>query len=238
MTWREIVYMISDELKLGSDDSSFNEDHIAFLVGKYRAFILSQRYKEIRKSIPESNYQTICIDLESTSVLGNPCSEPYLRSTVEIPSTLRIGNVKLFPSNYFQGEIVYVSMDRFRYIGHNKYLQNIIYCAKDADNHLYLKSINPQFMYLQKIRMTAIFENVLKASELECESNNSCNWLDNEFPLEESLVPAVMELVVKELRGAAYSPRDTENNATDDLADLVAFLRRNTKSNLQKQIEG
>ena len=28
MTWRELIYMINDELKLGSDDSSFNEEHI------------------------------------------------------------------------------------------------------------------------------------------------------------------------------------------------------------------
>lgn len=40
MTWRELIYMINDELKLDSDDSSFNEEHIAFLAGKYRAFLL------------------------------------------------------------------------------------------------------------------------------------------------------------------------------------------------------
>ena len=48
MTWRELVYMINDELKLDSDDSSFNEEHIAFLAGKYRALILEQKYSGLK----------------------------------------------------------------------------------------------------------------------------------------------------------------------------------------------
>ena len=44
MTWREAVYMVLDELKLMSDDSNFNEDHIIFLLSKYRSFILKQTY--------------------------------------------------------------------------------------------------------------------------------------------------------------------------------------------------
>jgi hypothetical protein len=39
-TFRDIVYMIMDELKLSSDDSYYTEDHIIFLISKYRAFLL------------------------------------------------------------------------------------------------------------------------------------------------------------------------------------------------------
>jgi hypothetical protein len=48
--------MCLDELHLTSDDSLFNEDHILFLINKYRAFLLKQRYSDIKKQIPESNY--------------------------------------------------------------------------------------------------------------------------------------------------------------------------------------
>nr|DAU83961.1 MAG TPA: Structural protein [Crassvirales sp.] len=48
-TYREIVFMIMDELKLSSDDSYFTEDHIIFLASKYRAFLLKQRYSDIKK---------------------------------------------------------------------------------------------------------------------------------------------------------------------------------------------
>lgn len=59
MTYAEVVYMILDELKLSSDDSYFNEYHVLTLADKYRAMILKQRYKDIRKQVPYSNYQEI-----------------------------------------------------------------------------------------------------------------------------------------------------------------------------------
>ena len=59
MTYAEVVYMILDELKLSSDDSYFNEYHVLMLADKYRAMILKQRYKDIRKQVPYSNYQEI-----------------------------------------------------------------------------------------------------------------------------------------------------------------------------------
>ena len=50
-TWREIVYMCIDELKLLSDDSYYTEDHLIFLISKFRTFILKQRYSDIKKFI-------------------------------------------------------------------------------------------------------------------------------------------------------------------------------------------
>ena len=40
--YREIVYLIQDELKVHSDDAKFTEDHIIFLATKYRTFLLKQ----------------------------------------------------------------------------------------------------------------------------------------------------------------------------------------------------
>lgn len=222
MTWKEIVFMINDELKLDHDDSSFNEAHIIFLVSKYRALILKQKYSDIKKSIPESNYQTICLELEQVSpISGEHCEgSMYLRSTVKIPGTMKLGNTRVFPYDYFQGEITYVSRDRMRYIGYNKYLQNIIYCTKDPSGYLYFKSSNPQFLYLEKVKMSAIFEDIEKASELECSENNTCDLMDREFPMEDALVPVIIEMVVKDLRGALYMPSDEINDADDQLDEM------------------
>ena len=62
--------------------------------------------------------------------------------------------------------------------------------------------------------------------------------MDRPFPIEDSLVTTLISLVVQELRGAEYSPEDSDNNANDDLSDMMSFIRRNMKSGLQKQIEG
>lgn len=241
-TYRQLVYLVLDELKLISDDSLFTEDHIIFLLNKYRAFLLKQRYSDVRKEIPLSNYQTLCLSLEEhEGIDGLPCEGTYMRSTKKIPETMNIGQSRVHSDDYFSGEITYVSRDRLRYVGHNKYLKNIIYASIGPDNYLYFKSFNPQYLYLEKVRMTGIFEDSQAASELQCpdESGDTvCDVLDREFPIEDALIPPMIELVVKELLGAEYRPKDDSNDANDALADLATFLRNNVKSNLQKQIEG
>ena len=226
-TYKELIYMCLDELKLYSDDASYTEEHIMFLLGKYRTFLIKQRYSDVKKQIPESNYQTICLDLiEVPAISGEPCEGgSYLRSKEKIPFLMKIGNPRVYPIDYYQGAITYVSRDRMRYVGYNKYLQNIIYASLGPDNYLYFKSFNPQFLYLEKIRMTGIFEDTLAASELQCPDENGnivCDVLDREFPIENTLIPPLIQLVVEELTKAEYKPEDKENNSDDDLSEVTS----------------
>lgn len=225
MTYREIVYMVLDELKGMSDDFTFTEDHLIFLLGKLRSFLLKQRYyADIKKTISESNYQTICLDLiEVPAISGETCEGgSYLRSKNKIPVTLMIGNPRVYPIDYYQGEIAYVSRDRMRYVGYNKWMKNIIYCSIAPDGYLYFKSWNPQFLYLEKVKFTAIFEDANEVSNLTCDGDEgaACDLMDRIFPIEEALVPPLIELVVNELRKAEYAPSDEENNADDNLDEI------------------
>lgn len=226
-TYKELTYMVLDELKLYSDDALYTEEHVMFLLGKYRTFLLKQRYSDVKKQIPESNYQTICLDLiEVPAISGEPCEGgSYLRSKEKIPFLMKIGNPMVYPVDYYQGEITYVSRKRMRYVGYNKYLKNIIYASIGPDNYLYFKSFNPQYLYLEKARMTGIFEDPQAASELQCpdESGDTvCDVLDREFPIENALIPPLIQLVVEELTKAEYKPEDKENNSDDDLSEVVS----------------
>lgn len=221
MTYREIVYACLDILKLTSDDSLYTEEHIIFLANKARTLLLKQRYSDIKKRIPESNYQTICLDLEKVQNIQDlSCQGSSLRTVQEVPYLMKIGNPKVYPQNYYLGEITYISRERMRYVGHNKYLQNIIYCSLAPDNHLYFKSSNPQYLYLKKVQVTGIFEDIQNASQLECNNDSlQCqDLLDKTFPLEEGLVQPLIEIVVKQLGPSVDLPQDQENNAQDDLA--------------------
>lgn len=225
MTYREATFMVLDELKGMSDDFSFTQDHIIFLLDKFRAFLLKQRYfNNLRKAISESNYQTICLDLiEVPAISGEPCEgRAYLRSRNKIPVTLLIGNPRVYPMDYYQGDIAFISRDRMKYVGYNKWMQNIIYCSLGPDGYLYFKSLNPQFLYLEKVKFTAIFEGASRVSELTCDNDEgpACNLLDRTFPIEEALVQPLIELVVNELKRAEYSPSDEQNNADDDLDEV------------------
>lgn len=222
VTVREIVYMCMDHLKLVSDDTYFTEDHILFQISKWRAFLLKQKYSDVKKSIPTENTGQICLDLEISPVLkGGSCAGVHLKSKQKIPSIIMRANPRVYPIDYFQGEITFVHRNRMRYVGHNKYLKNIIYCSLGPDNYLYFKSNNPQHIYLEKVKMSAIFADLEGMLELACDSTGEqCDPLDLEFPLENALVPPLIEQVIKSLVGPKYSPDDNKNNAKDDQAEM------------------
>lgn len=227
MKYKDIVYMVLDEIKSTSDDAFFTEEHVLLLVNNYRNFILKQRYSDIKKPIPESNYQTICLNLiQVPAIAGVPCGGgTFLRSKEKVPFMMKIGTPKVYPINYYLGEITYVSRERMRYVGYNKYLQNIIYASLGPDNYLYLQSSNPQYLYLEKIRLTGIFENIESVSDLLCDDSGdsiNCDIMDKTFPIEDALVPPIIELVVKELLSAEYIKKDEENNAKDDLPEVTS----------------
>ena len=227
MTYRQVIYMVLDEIKSTSDDAFFTEEHVLLLVNNYRNFILKQRYSDIKKPIPESNYQTICLNLiQVPAIAGVPCGGgTFLRSKEKVPFMMKIGTPKVYPINYYLGEITYVSRERMRYVGYNKYLQNIIYASLGPDNYLYLQSSNPQYLYLEKIRLTGIFENIESVSDLLCDDSGdsiNCDIMDKTFPIEDALVPPIIELVVKELLGAEYIPKDETNDAKDGLSEITS----------------
>lgn len=223
-TFKEIVYMCLDELQLSSDDATFTEEHIIFLANKYRALLLKKQYLDLAKLIPESNYQDVCLDLEQFAPFeDDPCGDIYLRSTEKIPDMLPIGSPNITGIDFMAGEITYVSRERIRYVGHNKFLKNIMYATLGPDDHLYIKSANPQSLYLERVRFSGIFEDPEKAAKLSCDEDSSgeetCDVLDKTFPLEEALIPLMIELIVKEVSNAIYRPADEENNANDDLTN-------------------
>ena len=226
----ELVYSCLDLSKAAtSDDSWLTEEHVIFLLKKYRSFLIKKEQDKEKSSqdiASEFEYQQICLDLEKVPAIdGDPCTGGYyLRTTQKIPKILEGTLPRVYPLDFYQGiYISYVSRDRMRYVGTNPYLQNIIYTSLGPDMHLYLNSSNPQFLYMKKLRISAIFEDMDEAAELLCDDSGedvSCDVLDMEFPIRDYLVPPLIELVVKELSGSKYLPRDSRNDADDGLSKI------------------
>lgn len=230
MLVKEIVYMVLDLAKAAtSDDSYWTEDHVIFLLKKYRSFLIKkeqEKQKATTDIASEFEYQQICLDLEKVPAIdGEPCTGGYyLRTTKKIPKILEDNQPRVYPIDFYQGiNISYVPRDRMRYVGTNKFLQNIIYVSLGPDLHLYLNSSNPQFLYLKKLRMSAVFEDFDEMSSYLCNDDGdsmACDVMDEIFPIREYLVPTLMELVVKELTSAKYQAVDDRNNAADDMSKV------------------
>ena len=231
MTYRELIYMISDIVKLDSDDASFNEAHIAFLLNRYRSNLLYQYYKKKTKHIPLQNYQTICLDVEPYKETDSNCSPIHLRSIQEVPKVMDLTDIKVTTLNSLDSTLSYVPLEQYQYANANIWTKNILYATKHYDNHIYIKSSNPQFTNLKKIKVQGIFEDPASVSALSCDSDGnstSCEWMDAEFPIEDLLSSILIETVVKILQPSTYMPADNINNAKDNLTDNLAPSSKNT----------
>lgn len=238
-TYRELTYMAIDQLKQASDDSYFEAEHIVFLLDKYRALLLKQRYGDIRKSIPLSNYSTITLDLtddctrvisvaSQINYLDNTTNSSIVRTDVEIPSVIalnhnfgviKVNNASLDSSELqFKGDFSFVSPERFNYVGENKWLKKMVYATLGVDNYVYLKSGGYDLSVLPSIQITALFENPKDLTALMIPAVD--DFMDMKYPLEEALVPPLLEMVIKDLLPAIYRPSDEVNNSNDDLDQM------------------
>lgn len=234
-TFGEITYMVLDLMKELADDSYYTEEHIIFLASKMRSLLLERKYKNSRNQtftpMSDENMQDICLELQPAELAPEGCTGMWLRSVKEIPDTVNVTDAKLSTvSDMLQSAVTFIPSERMPYVGYNKWLQKILYASKSSDGHLYITGSNPQFMYLEKVRMTAVFSDPVKAAELSCEGEGkACDILEMPFPLESALIPSCIELVVQELMGSRYAPQDKQNNAKDDLADVAVTQQRHPR---------
>jgi hypothetical protein len=241
-TYNHVIYMVLDFLKISSDDAYYTPDHVAFLLTKYRAYVLKSKYENGTDTPSESNYQTLNLEFEDKDAVdGHPCRGHYLVSKNKIPDSIGIGTPTISGSDLFSGDLCVVSNSRFKHVGYNSWMKDIVYATYEGGK-VYMKSCNPALYYMQEGMYHGIFSDPLETAALSGEypvddDGNLLNPYDAEFPLEDNLLPLVMQYVVKELSGGLYKPKDSENNANDDLSELANFIRTYVKSPLRQQIE-
>lgn len=237
MTWRELVYMITDITKQLSDDSNFNEDHIIKLCSMYRNYILNQQYLSHKKTIAEMDYQTVQIPLEPYSLDICP-NELVLRSKDKLSFFMTIGEKSIYPTDlvHYRSKIVLVPQNRFAYSG-SKYSRNIIYAMIGPDNYLYLKSANSNFKYLTSVTIKALFEDIDQMALLDADACG-CNLMDIRFPLENAWLNTLVNLVVNDLIRGIAQLRDNQNDATDDSDQLARQISLYTNNAFKRLMRG
>lgn len=226
-TFAQIIYMALDALKLHSDDAYYTEEHILFLAKKLRATLLERKYKGSRNvsfsPMSSENQQQVCLQLTQAQMLPGSCAGKWLMSTKDIPALMpgfdavTCTGHDLLPTN-----VTFIPAERMPYVGYNKWLRNIVYACRSMDGKLYLHGLNPQFMYLENVGITGVFADPEEAAKLSHEAcmTGVCDIMNQKFPLEAALVPALIESIVQELLGSRYAPEDKENNAADDLSEV------------------
>ena len=270
--YKELVSFILDAIRAVSDDAFITEDHVIFLLNKYRSYLLKQKYeKDPRKQVPDSNYQSIELDLEQygntvdttwdytgiskhstvneseerVNIDGliayeqhgdaehptrwddrNLVKRTYLRSKQEVPNTMQVGISSCYIVDPFKSIITMISKERLEFVGWNRFLWKIIYGAIGADQRLYIKSNNPEFLAIKKVIFRGILEDPTSVMD---------DAMDEDCPIEEALVPPLIKSVIADLLQFEYRPQDPANNANDDLSDINLFIRQNMKKGYNKE---
>lgn len=218
-TYRHMIYMVLDELKGLSDDFYYTEDHIIFLLDKYRAFLLKQKYADIKRQISQSNFQTL---------------EIYSNNTEQVPVFLTIATPKLHSPNKIYN---YCTEERALYLGHNKFTKNCSYFYFVNNDDCLTINILPNVQDkadLKKLgNLKAVFES---PSEVYKIKYPEADIRDLRFPLEQGLISPLLEMVVKDLSSAIFKPEDRINDSQDNTGNMATFIAKNMKSDLAKQI--
>ena len=254
MTYEEAVYLVMDLLHLMSDDAGYTEQHIIFLLNKYRIFLLKNADKEnpVNSNISDSAYQTVELDLNLVSSAdGISCVSSYMttdpyyiwRSTEKVPTLSSVGTPKVYYikdtplepiktplDDFYQVEMPYISMDRMKYVGQNRWLKRFLYCSVGPDGYLYAKSTE---YYPDPLHV--VFKGIFE--DPEDVFDDSVDIMTQELPIDESLIPQLIDYIVKLIAAAEYRPDDPYNNAADDLARMAQYLRSRMKTDFQRQLD-
>lgn len=243
--YRELVYTILDELKIFSDDSVWETDHVVSALNKYRSLLFTQKYKGKKVEIPNAYYQRLEVNFDTTY----DSSGSMFKSFKQIPSILDITDLWKYTFISNDGirteNLNFVSSQRFKNTGYNKWLRNQLYATVDLDNYMYVKSPtladkalvgstgsgtsytessliseNGLFQLISEVSGNAyLYYDTILDNPIDgyrFNDDNAIDVLDFNFHCEESLIQPIIDLCLKEFSASNQQRRDIQNNASDD----------------------
>jgi len=244
-TYREIVYLVLDSLKLFGDDSVWEDSHIVAQVNKYRSLLIKQRYLDRKKEIPTAFFQRLNVKFDTAYFRGD-----IYKSLKPIPNSVDNGLIHAYTHVSSDGissmNFNFITPQRFKVVGYNKWLRNEIYVTIDLDNYMYVKSPvgdiantiavavdsgnNTYYTQDESEQYQLVFDNLKDSyivydtildNPIDADGFNDVNTLDIldlNFPCDESLVQTVIELTINEIAKLNGIHRDVLNNANDDVS--------------------
>jgi hypothetical protein len=219
MTKLEVIYDVKEKLQISTDDDIMTDEYIGHLVDVKRMVLIKQTFSTVTKAIPVACLSEICLDLEIVdAITGSPMFGHILRTKQIIPTVMNISGredlITVRSIDNLSTGFNAISMERFPFLGHNKYLNNQIYTAINSDGRIYFYSKRDKFKLMSKVIARGVFESPTKANEMSCLS--SCNDMDNEYPIEGYMIDDIVSLIRKDLVVTLQTPNDDKNDSTDD----------------------
>ncbi|HPQ79467.1 MAG TPA: hypothetical protein PLG47_03385 [Candidatus Dojkabacteria bacterium] len=200
---------------------------VAAWVQQTRAKLLKQRFDENMRFIDEHNVQDLgYVTLERVDASNYSTIEvdrSILRTSIDIPRTIdRKGHIGTFTRvasvDRLQPKINLVSQERALVSGNGKFNNNDIYAYLDGERMCFI-SKSGIHLGLKYVNIKGVFVNPIDAYEAVV-GNSDYDW-DLEYPISESIVRDMMDMIVKDNFRFVLAPlEDPLNNASDDLTNI------------------
>lgn len=200
------VKSILSERNTPEEFKSLSNRHIYNKLLTSRSRLLVQELNKFR-TISSSCYQSLLVELSFVASTYDPNSNA-LRSVNKIPSIISGRDKPLIRQvSNINGtlNIYYATKEANKYYNHNKITGNSLYYYF-SDGYLYIKNSN----VLKSIVIDAVFSNPLDIPD-------SLPFLEREFPIESSLIDALIILTLQELTIAKTHavPTGTNDSQSD-----------------------
>ena len=131
--------------------------------------------------------------------------------------------------------------------------KNVIVTKETWKNREYAVEINEEGekehlkLTETKLLITALFGSPrevvnFRCGEKQCKPEeqcpaDECSILNKDFPIENELIQQLIEIITTKLAAAIYKPADPQNNSTDDMASIQAFIRQAMKDKFVKETQ-
>ena len=226
-TFNELVYDIM-ELVRGqqlSDDTDLSRRNIAYHIANQRALWLRNEYnKPGRKIDPHLEQDLGCLTLEEVDAadccnITTGCTA--LRTVKTIPALLELHSgpaiTRVGPVNKLSTPFSFDDYHKAVYSVHNKYSskESISFLLND---YIYLIIQDPALQTLDYINVRGVFSNPEDLKDFSCDvTENGCFSYDDEYPINNWMIPYIKEQVLNQLGASLQTPKDDANDAKEDL---------------------
>lgn len=242
-TYRDMIFIVLDELKIMSDDSVWEYEHIVALLNKYRAMLIKQRYLDKKVPMPSAFYQTLKIGFDINFYRGKIYKSIKRLPAITGNSMLNL-HTFLYREDGFKININLINSQQFKVISYNRWPTKEVCATLSQDGYMYVYSpagatlqttnlgtVDGEIIIGEEEAAPALVSDILKNELLQYDTilDNPLDmvefndltidsFLDVEFPCDESLSQVIVSLCLDELSKAMMIPKDEVNNANDDTA--------------------
>ena len=234
-TLRKMIYDIKERLNVYSDDNTFSDEHIAFMIIQKRAKLLKYYISNLRKEISFDAKQEICLNLEL-----NDCIDgiDILKSKEKLPAIIETSGRNLLQSislpSIASKWINVIGYERLPYLNGGRFNGKQLYVSVSPERHVLVYSLAGNHLLLENIKAHILAEDPEEADKLACnDSGEECDFYDKPFPNEASLNDQIKNEIVQEITMKYRIPSDLTNDATDNTsnAGMQMYGRRPNVSN-------